>query len=225
MYKRQVLRFIKGLGDKQQTVLGNHDLYLLAIAYGLKHKVNSDTFDSILNAPDKHDLITWLTQCKLLHYDPHLQFVMTHAGLAPAWTLQKARALAQEVETVLQASPHALLKHLFGNKPDYWDDQLTGVERSRAIVNFLTRMRFCYSDGRLDFSYKGQIASKPDDVTPWFDLPGRQNVKVKIVFGHWAALDGKTNVANVYAVDTGCVWGNCLTAMRLEDEKRFCVKC
>jgi bis(5'-nucleosyl)-tetraphosphatase (symmetrical) len=221
----EVLRFIKGLGEKHQVVLGNHDLYLLAIHYGAKKQTSEDTFNSILSAPDREDLMEWLTHRKLLHYDEQLQFVMSHAGLAPPWTLQKARELAHEVEMALQKSPLLLLENLFSNKPDRWDDQLSGPKRYRAIINYLTRMRFCYSDGRLDFSYKGGIALAPKDIIPWFDFPDRQNKNVKIVFGHWASLGGKTGRSNVYAVDTGCVWGNCLTAISLPDEKRFSVDC
>jgi bis(5'-nucleosyl)-tetraphosphatase (symmetrical) len=221
----EVLRFVKALGNKHKIILGNHDLHLLAVASGVRNKHASDTLDSILQAPDKDELLNWLRHRELLYYDKTLQFVMTHAGLAPKWRLQKAQQLAQEAETVLRDSPDFFLKNMYGNEPDDWDDSLSGIPRLRCIINYLTRMRFCYADGRLDLSYKGQIAGKPDNLIPWFDVPNRANANVKIIFGHWAALGGKTDVPNIYAVDTGCVWGNCLTAMRLDDEKRFSVAC
>lgn len=222
----EVLRFVKSLGDKHQVVLGNHDLHLLALAYGYADKHRGDTLDTVLQAPDSAEIIDWLRHRPLLYYDKQNSFVMTHAGLAPIWTLKEARSLAQEVEAVLRSTtPENFLKHMYGNEPNYWNENLAGVERLRAIVNYFTRMRFCYADGRLDLAYKGEIGGKPTDLIPWFDVKDRANANEKIIFGHWAALGGKTDAPNVYPLDTGCVWGNCLTAMRLEDEKRFSVKC
>lgn len=221
-----VLRFVKLLGEQHKMVLGNHDLSLLAVAYGVKSPHRSDTLDEILTAPDRDELIDWLRHRPLLYADKKSGYVMTHAGLAPAWHLKQARLLAQEVEAVLRGStPQFFLQNMFGNQPDHWDDHLSGMERLRCITNYLTRMRFCYHDGRLDLSYKGEIAGKPADLLPWFNVPDRKNANVKIVFGHWAALNGKTDAPNVYALDTGCVWGNCLTAMRLDNEQRFAVRC
>lgn len=221
-----VLRFIKKLGDKHVVVLGNHDLHLLAVAYGTRQPGRYDTLEEILNANDKIELLEWLRHRPLLHHDKHLNSVMVHAGLAPAWTQQQAILLAQEVEVVLRGNtPEFFLKHMYGNDPDFWDDKLTGMERLRVITNFLTRLRFCYADGRIDLNYKGEIAGKPQDLIPWFDVADRANASVNIVFGHWAALNGKTSVPHIFALDTGCVWGNCLTALRLEDQKRFSVKC
>jgi len=223
----QTLRFIKSLGNHHKVVLGNHDLHLLAVAYDLQSEKRGDTLGHILAAPDRDDLIDWLRHCPLLHHDQALGYVMTHAGLSPAWTLSEAKLLAQEVEEVLCGeTPEFLLQNMYGNLPDRWDNNLAGSERLRCIVNFLTRMRFCHADGRLDLTYRGEIADKPDDLIPWFDVPGRLNADEKIIFGHWAALNGKTPAgSNLFALDTGCVWGNCLTAMRLEDKKRFNVKC
>jgi bis(5'-nucleosyl)-tetraphosphatase (symmetrical) len=221
----EVLRFIRDLGDNHKTVLGNHDLHLLAVAYGSKLH-DKDTLNAILTAPDREELIDWLRHRPLLYYEEHIGYVLTHAGLAPFWDLAKAQALAKEVEVVLQSdSPAFFLNVMYGNQPDYWDDQLGGVERLRSIVNYLTRMRFCYSDGRLDLTYKGQIKDKPENLLPWFDVPHRVNANLKIIFGHWAALGGKADVQNVYPLDTGCVWGNSLTAMRLGDERRYSVEC
>lgn len=222
----ETLRFVKSLGDKHQTVLGNHDLHLLAIAYGVRKVFHGDTLDAILQAPDKNELIDWLLHRPLLHHDKTFPCTMVHAGLAPAWHLDQARAFANEVEVVLRgAHPEFLLENMYGNQPDKWDDKLQGAERLRCIVNHLTRMRFCYADGRMDLVYKGEIDNKPRELMPWFDVPNRANVNETIIFGHWAALGGKTDVPHVHALDTGCVWGNCLTAMRVEDGKRFSVKC
>jgi len=221
-----VLRFVKALGNQHRVVLGNHDLHLLAIAYGARELHRHDTLADILTAPDRDELLDWLRHCPLLHYDQQTQFVMTHAGLAPMWNLKKAQKLAQEVERVLCGDQFiSFLQHMYGNEPDRWDDALTGIDRWRCITNYFTRMRFCYADGRLDFAYKGELAGKPVALIPWFDVKNRANANEKIVFGHWAALGGKTDQLHLYALDTGCVWGNCLTAMRLADEKRFSVNC
>ena len=152
--------------------------------------------------------------------------MLVHAGISPAWSVQQARELAAEAEKALQSDkPEFFLQHMYGNEPDQWRDTLSGIERSRCIVNYFTRMRFCYTDGRLDLSYKGEIAGKPAALIPWFDVPDRKTANEKIIFGHWAALNGKTNSPFLFALDTGCVWGNCLTALRVEDGERFSVKC
>lgn len=222
----EVLRFIRDLGDKHVVVLGNHDLHLLAIVCAKSRINKSDTLDEILFAPDRDELIDWLRHRPLLHHDKKSGYVMTHAGLAPVWTLKQAKVLAKEVEAVLQGQhPEYFLQHMYGNQPDRWHDQLAGVDRIRCIVNFLTRMRFCTLDGRLDLSYKGELQGRPAELIPWFDMPNRLNQNEKIIIGHWAALGGKTDIPNVFPLDTGCVWGNCLTAMRLEDQERFTVKC
>lgn len=221
-----VLRFIKALGEKHKVVLGNHDLHLLAMAYGVRDKFHGDTLEEVLVAPDKDELMDWLRHRPLLYHDKASGYVMTHAGLAPAWRLSEARLLAQEVEGALRSDkPQLLLKNIYGNEPSQWNENLTGMERLRCIINYLTRMRFCHADGRLDLSYKGEIAGKPRELIPWFDVADRANVNEKIIFGHWAALNGKTSAPNIFPLDTGCVWGNCLTAMRLEDEEKFKVKC
>jgi bis(5'-nucleosyl)-tetraphosphatase (symmetrical) len=222
----EALRFVKSLGDKHKVVLGNHDLHLLAIVYGDHEQRAGDTLDAILTAPDSDALLDWLRRCPLLVYDEATGYVMTHAGLAPAWNIKQAQQLAHEVEIVLRGdAPGDFLKNMYGNQPDIWDNRLQGKDRLRCIVNYFTRMRLCHIDGRLDFSYKGTLESKPQDLVPWFDVKNRVNAKDKIIFGHWAALGGKVDVPNVYALDTGCVWGNCLTAMRLGDGKLFTVDC
>lgn len=223
----ETLRFIKSLGDAHIAVLGNHDLSLIASAYGVKEVSLSDTIHGILSAPDKHDLIDWLRTRPLLHYDAKWNAVMTHAGLAPMWELEEAQRLAREVEIVLRSDKITdFLSHMYGNMPDKWDEQLQGTDRLRCITNYLTRLRYCYADGRMDFAYKGGIADKPAELVEWFKVPKRKNTSVNIIFGHWAALNGENgDVKNIYPLDTGCVWGNCLTAMRLEDKALFNVKC
>lgn len=221
-----VLRFIKSLGNKHQVVLGNHDLHLLAINYHADKIHKNDTLTEVLQAPDREELIDWLAHRPLLVYDHHLEFVMTHAGLAPHWTLAKAQLLAKEIETVLQSDDrYFFLNHLYGNDPNLWHDDLSGMERLRCITNYFTRMRFCHSDGSLNLTYKGDIQHKPSDLIPWYEIKKRANQEIKIIFGHWAALNGEVTDDHLYPLDTGCIWGRCLTAMRLSDEKRFSVPC
>lgn len=220
----EVLRFVAGLGENHQTVLGNHDLHLLAVAAGVRRENPSDTLHEILTAPDKDALLQWLRMRPLLVRHEKLNYAMTHAGLAPAWTLAQAAALAQEVEKVLRGDhAHQFFENMYGDVPDRWEDTLTGVERWRCIINYFTRMRFCHHDGRLDLTYKGTIENKDPDLIPWFDVKPRANADINIIFGHWAALNGEVNVPHVFALDTGCVWGNKLTAFRLEDGMRFAV--
>ncbi|OGT36857.1 MAG: bis(5'-nucleosyl)-tetraphosphatase (symmetrical) [Gammaproteobacteria bacterium RIFCSPHIGHO2_12_FULL_37_14] len=221
----EVLRFVKSLAKRQHTVLGNHDLHLLSVALGVTQAQPNDTFDEILMAADRHELIDWLRTCPLLHHDES-NYVMTHAGLAPSWGLPQAKVLAQEVEQALRGdAPEFFLANIYGNQPDCWDERLQGVERLRCITNYLTRMRFCYADGRLNLTHKGEVSHSPRELLPWFQVKTRVNTHLKIIFGHWAALGGQADVPNVYPLDTGCVWGHCLTAMRLEDEKHFSVSC
>lgn len=219
------LRFIKSLGDKHRIVLGNHDLHLLAVAAGAHAGWEEDTLTPILQAPDRDELLTWLSQQPLLHYDAQLGYAMAHAGLAPTWDLDTALRLAQEVESAVR-STHArdFFSHMYSNQPEKWSETLTGWERLRCITNYFTRMRFCHVDGSLELKNKTNI-TEHIDVMPWFLVPQRVNTSVKIIFGHWAALGGVTHTENTFAIDTGCVWGYELTAMRLEDQQRFCVSC
>lgn len=222
----EVLRFIKNLNAKHITVLGNHDLHLLAVAKGARIASPKDTIDDILMAPDRKDLIEWLIHRPLLHYDPYFNKVMVHAGLAPPWSLTQAQSLAKEVETVLRSEDNLIyLAAMYGNEPNKWNDHLQGIERWRCITNYLVRMRYCYADGGLELGFKGRIADKPKELIPWFELPDRANQTLDIVFGHWAALEGEVSRGHLFAIDTGCVWGRSLTALRLEDNKRFYVGC
>lgn len=220
------LRFIKSLGDSAITVLGNHDLHLLALAYGKAPSKPQDNLTDILTAPDKEELCEWLRQQPLMHHDNELNFTLVHAGLAPQWDLAKAKQCANEVETVLRSENYTeFLAHMYGNQPDCWHDNLKGWERLRVITNYFTRLRFCKTDGTLDLIHKESSISPQPDYFPWFKIPNRQNQNLNIIFGHWAALKGQADTAHVFALDTGCVWGNCLTAMRLEDKKYFSVPC
>lgn len=222
----ETLRFIKQLGDRHHTILGNHDLHLLAVLHSAHPGSRGDTFDTILSAPDREELTHWLLQQPLLHHDEKNQFTMVHAGVSPNWDIATARSLAKEVEMILQSDQRSeFFQKMYGNHPNHWTADLKGFDRLRCITNYFTRARFCYPDGSLELNFKGEIHSHPENLMPWFQVPNRKTINDKIIFGHWAALGGVTNTANTYALDTGCVWGFKLTAMRLEDEKRFSVAC
>lgn len=216
----ECLRFVRDLGPAAVTVLGNHDLSLLALAQqpNAAGRVNA-TLRPILNAPDREDLLGWLRQRPLLHQDARLGWTMVHAGLAPQWDLDTAAERAREVENALRGPDHAeFLRHMYGNHPDRWRDDLAGWDRLRTIVNYMTRMRLCRPDsGAFDLDAKGPPGDAPPELTPWFAVPGRRSAASRMVFGHWSSLG---RVAwpehNVWGVDTGCVWGQKLTALRLD---------
>jgi bis(5'-nucleosyl)-tetraphosphatase (symmetrical) len=220
----ETIRFIKNLGSRHKVVLGNHDLHFLAVAHGVHPGWKEDTFNDILTAPDRKELVAWLQNQPLMYHDSHLHFTMAHAGIAPQWELMQAVALSKEVEAMLK-SEHAntFLEVMYGNLPDLWHDDLTGWDRLRCITNYFTRMRLCDTEGRIDLTYKGTLAAAPQHLLPWYNVPYRKNAEDNIAFGHWAALSGITNTANTFALDTGCVWGYELTALRLEDQQRFSV--
>ncbi len=218
------LRFIKSLGDRQVSVLGNHDLNCLAVSCGVYQSKKGDTLIPLLNAEDADELLAWLAARPLLHAVDNT--VLTHAGLAPQWDLATAKRLAREVEVALQSPLRkAFLTAMYGSEPSLWEESLEGMDRLRCITNYFTRMRFCYADGRLDLEFKGEIGKQPPNLYPWFAVPNRANQELTLLFGHWAALNGKTNLPNVIGLDTGCVWGNCLTALRLDDKQYFQVNC
>jgi bis(5'-nucleosyl)-tetraphosphatase (symmetrical) len=223
----EVLRFLKALPvSSVRIVLGNHDLHFLTVAQSLIPFGKHDTFQDILSAPDCGDLCEWLRQQPLLHYDKSLNYVMTHAGILPSWTLLQAMQYAEEVEHVLRGYAYTdALLHLYGDTPVYWHENLTGWERLRFISNSFTRMRFCTPDGGLDLKYKGKPGGQTEGHIPWFQGHPRQTLPVQIVFGHWAALDGQTHEQGIHALDTGCAWGHTLTAMCLEDQQRFSAPC
>jgi bis(5'-nucleosyl)-tetraphosphatase (symmetrical) len=209
-----VLRFVRGLGAAAVTVLGNHDLHLLALAEGLGKLKSSDTLQAILEAPDRDELLAWLRSRPLLHHE--LGYTLVHAGLAPQWDLATARACAAELETVLQGPDYpAFFRHMYGDQPARWDPGLTGWERLRFSVNCFTRLRYCTADGRLEMGFKGEPGSQPPEYLPWFEVPSRHNRDLKIIFGHWSTL-GLRREDGVLALDTGCLWGGLLTAVRLD---------
>jgi len=219
----EVLRFVSAL-KYSQVILGNHDLHLLSVLYGKACVEKQDTFEAILKAPDKEYLGSWLRHRPLLHHDASLGVTLVHAGLPPQWNLSTALHCAHELETILRSQQHAeFLECLYEDTSSRWSDELKGWDRLRVIAHCLTRLRFCDREGNLDLITKGNIAKK--GYFPWFDVPNRRSKNIKILFGHWAALAGKTNNPMAIALDTGCIWGHCLTAMRLEDGKRFTTNC
>lgn len=223
----EVLRFFKQLGEKAIVTLGNHDLHLLAVGYGYTDYLKpKDTLHTILQAPDKEELLNWLRQCRLLHHDQTLGFTMIHAGVPPQWDLVTAQRCAKEVESVLQGVHYLdYLANLYGNQPNKWSEELTGWERLRFITNCFTRMRYCDREGTLAFKNKGAPNwNTKNNEQPWFSLPDRATRHERIVFGHWSTLRYYVG-HNVYALDTGCLWGGALTALRLEDQQIFSVQC
>lgn len=205
------------------TVLGNHDLHTLVVAEGFVSAHRSDTIQSLLDAPDATELLGWLRQQPLVHFEHG--YLMVHAGLLPDWTVDQAMALGAEVKLALQAPNYReFLKHMYGNDPKCWDDGLTGWDRLRVITNAMTRLRICSTKGEMEFKFKGELENIPNGYQPWFDLTQRASVNTPIVFGHWSAL-GLQHKNNVYSLDTGCLWGGHLSAMRLEDRRIFQVPC
>lgn len=218
------LNLIIELGERATAILGNHDLHLLAVAAGIKKPGKSDTFTDVLNAPDAPRLIDWLRHRPLAHYaHGHL---MVHAGVLPKWDVDKTLSLAAEIETALR-SPNwkANLSKMYGNDPAHWSEDFSRNKRFRVIINALTRMRMCNANGHMDFSYKHAPVAD-EHLMPWFDVPGRVILDddVTIIFGHWSTL-GLLVRPDVVCLDTGCIWGGQLTAMRLHDRKLVQVAC
>lgn len=222
------LRFVRGLGNAAVTVLGNHDLYLLMLAYGAMQgqaapRRSEHTLDEILTADDREDLLTWLRAQPLCHVEG--RDCLVHAGLLPQWSVAQARALAVEVEAGLRGADfRELLAHLWGSEPAAWSEDLQGWARVRCIVNAMTRMRFCSAQGVMEFRSKGETTSAPAGYLPWFAVPGRRSADHRLVTGHWSAL-GLRQTENHLALDTGCLWGRQLTAVCLEDGRLFQVDC
>ncbi len=222
------LRFIKSLGNQAITVLGNHDLHLLAaVEKGKRHR--KDTFNDIILAPDRDELLHWLRQQRLFYHDVKLGFSLLHAGVAPQWDLPKIQSLANEVETVLQSDHYReYLESIYGNQPDTWSDDLQGWDRLRCITNYFTRLRFCDDTGRMDLEEKGPPGSQSPPFKPWYRIENRKSADLKIIFGHWsthklAGVDARKY--NVFPIDSGCLWGGELTAMKLEDESLRQIDC
>lgn len=217
----ETLRFVKQLGHAAVTVLGNHDLHLLAIAAGNKKHSNKNTLQSILIADDHDELMDWLKHRPVMHYDTTLKYALIHAGIPPQWDLTKALKCAKELEAVLQGQDcKTFLNHMYGNKPLQWSEDLEGWERLRFITNCFTRLRFCSKKGTLNLKFKSTPGTQPKGDYPWFAIPNRKTKKDKIIFGHWSTL-GYMDDHNVISLDSGCLWGGHLTVQQLDQEKQL----
>ena len=217
------MRFVKDLGEKAVTVLGNHDLHLLTVAEGFAKIHRGDTLDDILSAPDREELLAWLRRQKLMHVEAG--WAMVHAGLLPQWSVTHAVELAREVEAALAGSNYRdLLQQMYGNEPDRWEESLRGFDRLRVIINAMTRLRLCTPDGRMEFRHKSAPLDLPDGYLPWYAIPNRASAGESLIFGHWSTL-GLYATDDVVALDSGCLWGNALSALRLEDRKIIQVSC
>ncbi len=218
----ETLRLVKSLGDSAITVLGNHDLHLLAASCAPPSANTKAALNQVLTAPDRDELIDWLRRRPLFHHDKH--FCMVHAGIPPQWDLHQAKQMAHLVQEALQGKAYqSLLKSMYGDKPDIWTPMLRGAPRLRFIINCFTRMRYCDGQGRLDFNFNGPPGSQPATLMPWFAVPNRKKFDMKIVFGHWSSL-GYYQGDACYGIDTGCLWGGQLTALRLgEQVQRFSI--
>lgn len=221
----ETLRFVKSLDANAVTVLGNHDLHLLAIAHGYAKPHKKDTIGKILTADDADRMLTWLQHQPLIHYDAEINTCLIHAGLPPQWDIHMACACAAEVNDVLSGKHFArYFKKMYGNEPDIWSENLQNEERLRFITNCFTRLRYCDRNGKLALDEKGPIGTQAKSLIPWFQVPNRKSLGVRILFGHWSTL-GRVNWDPVFALDSGCVWGRRLTAICLEDLQITEVEC
>ena len=208
-----VLRRLMALGSSAHSLLGNHDLHLLAVAQGVRKAHRSDTLDTILAAPDREELLRWVRQRPLAIQAQG--WLLVHAGVLPQWTAAQTLSLAAEVSRMLNGPDGNLwLQSMYGNLPDRWSNDLEGADRWRVVVNALTRLRFCSSDGQMEFATKDSANAAPDGFMPWFDVPHRRTAGTPVAFGHWSTL-GLLHRPDLLALDTGCIWGGCLTAARL----------
>ncbi|WP_342244008.1 symmetrical bis(5'-nucleosyl)-tetraphosphatase [Pseudomonas sp. OTU5201] len=223
----ETLRFLYSIRESVICVLGNHDLHLLAVANNIERLRKADTLREILDAPDCADLLDWLRRQKLLHYDEKRDIALVHAGIPPQWSLRKALKRAAEVEEALQddARLPLFLDGMYGNEPAKWDSDLHGVTRLRVITNYFTRMRFCRADGTLDLKSKEGLGTAPPGFAPWFSFPERKTRGQKIIFGHWASLEGKCDEPGLFALDTGCVWGGAMTLLNIDSRERISCSC
>ena len=204
------------------VVLGNHDLHFLAVARGLQHSMHGDTMEDLLDSPRLDEMVDWLRRQPLIHIDSDLGYVMVHAGVPPIWDLEECATHAREVEQVLRGDDFDdFLSAMYGNQPDQWDPALTGNDRLRTITNYLTRLRYCQPDGRMELTHKAK--ERPHGFVPWFEIPRPADEHYRLIFGHWAALDGHTGNDRMIGLDTGCVWGRNLSGLRLDDGRLFTV--
>jgi bis(5'-nucleosyl)-tetraphosphatase (symmetrical) len=222
----EVLRYVRALGDNAIVVLGNHDLHLLAIAYGGRPARRSDTLEEILRAPDRDPLLEWLATRPLAHFEAG--DLLVHAGLVPQWTVETTLGLAREVESTLRSDPRVLFEHMYGDEPDHWSVELTGTDRLRFAINVLTRIRVCTNEGRINLRIKGKPPAADSPWRPWFDIESRRTRDARVIFGHWSAL-GLILRQDVIGLDSGCVWGGALTAIDLDGNPTagapICVPC
>lgn len=223
----ETLRYLYAMRDSLVCVLGNHDLHLLAAWRNIERLKKSDTLREILEAPDREELLQWLRQQKLMHYDETRNLALVHAGIAPQWSLKKALKCAAEVEEALQDDNlfEPFLDGMYGNDPAKWDSELKGVTRLRVITNYFTRMRFCTSEGKLDLKSKEGLDTAPPGYAPWFSHKERKTRDLKIIFGHWAALEGHSNEPGIFALDSGCVWGGAMTLLNVDTGVRLTCDC
>jgi bis(5'-nucleosyl)-tetraphosphatase (symmetrical) len=209
----EVLRWCYAHQNSLRIVLGNHDLHALVVAEGIVSAHKGDTLDALMAAEDRDVLLNWLRHQPLIYQEG--DYLMVHAGLLPQWTAEQALTYAAEVESALRGKDYLhFLTHMYGNFPSRWDINLTGVDRLRVITNAATRLRICTAEGEMEFKFKGELQDVPHGYMPWFDVPVRASNDIQVIFGHWSAL-GLQQRANVFALDTGCLWGGKLTAMDL----------
>ena len=216
----ETVQYLRALGEAAQVVLGNHDLHLLAVLHGARRISPNDTFQDLLNSPARNALVEWLATRPLLVHDRSRCFAMVHAGLVPQWTIEQARSLAAELETMLRSERAGeFFQHMYGDGPDTWRDDLEGWDRLRFITNALTRLRYCTQDGTVNLRSNGPPGTQPSGFNPWYAVPNRASAGERVLFGHWATLALEPSDALIHRafhLDTGCVWGGRLTAMNLE---------
>ncbi len=217
------LRFVRALGDNARVVLGNHDLHLLAVAFGGSRKLRADdTLDDILNAADRESLMEWLVSRPLAVREG--SDLMVHAGIVPQWTVEEVMTLSAEVEQALRIDPVKLFESMYGNRPDLWSPALEGSDRLRFVINVLTRLRYCRADGRIDLKMKGAPGSQESGWMPWFAAPDRRTSSARVITGHWSTL-GFVDRPDLLSLDTVCVWGGALTAAALDSNARWSLPC
>ncbi len=227
----RTLRFLKELGPAFTSVLGNHDLHFVALSTGAHDGGKKKTLKKLLNAPDCEELCEWVRHLPIIHHETlktdrgKEAFLMVHAGFAPGWSLKQILGYASEIENALQGDNYQkFLSKMYGDQPDIWHEELDGMKRLRVLTNYFTRIRFCNPEAQLNLALKTGANTAPKGYKPWYQFQ-KLNKDLSILFGHWATLNGVTDMENVYALDTGCVWGRCLTALRLEDKQIFCTEC
>ncbi|NND89327.1 MAG: symmetrical bis(5'-nucleosyl)-tetraphosphatase [Granulosicoccus sp.] len=220
----ETLRFVRSLGTRAISVLGNHDLHLLAVAHGVRKASSKDTLQSILDAPDRDELCDWLAKRPLIHVDVELRHTLVHAGIHPRWSLKRAKSLGDELHYVLTHELDDFLCHMYGNSPSRWSKKLSVRKRRRFAINAFTRMRYCHADGSLDFEFNGPPRNAPKSLLPWYALPDRKALDTTVVFGHWSSHPGICR-SGVVPTDRGCVWGGNLVAYALDTSTSHWINC